>query len=106
MDGEFFLGLDKLHALTGERSQELLVLLEDFEGQVKQEIYEKFAIGNEQEMFALNTLGSPSGTAGDSLKLHHGMKFSTFDHDNDRDSNRHCAELFTGGWWYNACHAR
>lgn len=106
LDGEFFLGLDKLHALTGERSQELLVLLEDFEGQTKQVFYEKFAIGNEQELFALNTLSNGSGTTGDSLKIHHGMKFSTFDQDNDRDSNRHCAEIYTGGWWYNECHAR
>lgn len=106
LDGEFFVGLDKLHALTGERSQELIVLLEDYDGDARQEIYEKFAIGNEQELYALNTLGSGSGTAGDSLIFHHGMKFSTFDRDNDRDTNRHCAELFSGGWWYNNCHRR
>ncbi|XP_034473401.1 angiopoietin-related protein 4-like isoform X2 [Drosophila innubila] len=32
LNGEFFLGLDKIHALTEERNQELLVVLEDNEG--------------------------------------------------------------------------
>lgn len=106
LDGEFFVGLDKLHALTGERSQELIVLLEDYDGDARQEIYEKFSIGNEQELYALNTLGIASGTAGDSMIFHHGMKFSTFDRDNDRDTNRNCAEIYSGGWWYNNCHRR
>jgi len=34
MDGEIFLGLDKIHALTTERKQELLVVFEDFEVKV------------------------------------------------------------------------
>ncbi|XP_034475318.1 angiopoietin-2-like isoform X2 [Drosophila innubila] len=32
LNGEFFLGLEKIHAITEERRQELLVVLEDFEG--------------------------------------------------------------------------
>ncbi|KAL7742448.1 hypothetical protein ACLKA6_019078 [Drosophila palustris] len=32
LDNEFFLGLDKIHKITKETSQELLVVLEDFEG--------------------------------------------------------------------------
>ncbi|KAL7740763.1 hypothetical protein ACLKA6_012377 [Drosophila palustris] len=103
LDGEFFLGLDKIHALTAEYSQELLVVLEDFEGTEKFEKYEKFAIGDEDEQFALHTLGKASGTAADSLSYHHTMKFSTFDRDNDRDKTN-CAERFTGAWWYNTCH--
>ncbi|KAL7741414.1 hypothetical protein ACLKA6_000742 [Drosophila palustris] len=103
LDGEFFLGLDKIHALTSEYSQELLVVLEDFEGHEKFEKYEKFAIGDEDEQYALHTLGQASGTAGDSLKRHHAMKFSTYDRDNDRYP-KNCAEEFTGAWWYQGCH--
>ncbi|KAL7740844.1 hypothetical protein ACLKA6_013691 [Drosophila palustris] len=104
LDGEFFLGLDKIHALTAERSQELLVVLGDFQGNVTYEIYEKFAIGDEDESFALGTLGRASGDAGDSLRKHHGMRFSTFDRDNDREPNKHCAEFYTAAWWYRGCH--
>ncbi|KAL7740842.1 hypothetical protein ACLKA6_013689 [Drosophila palustris] len=103
LDSEFFLGLDKIHALTAEESQELLVLLEDFEGDVRYETYERFGISDEEEQYALNTLGKASGTAGDSLSYHHTMKFATFDRDNDPDS-RNCAEKYTGAWWYNDCH--
>ncbi|XP_034475324.1 ficolin-2-like [Drosophila innubila] len=104
MDGEFFLGLDKIHALTAERSQELLVVLEDFDGIEKYEFYERFAIGDEDALYVLNTLGPASGTAGDSLRIHHGMNFTTLDRDNDKKSTSNCAVEFTGAWWYNSCH--
>ncbi|XP_034475405.1 ryncolin-1-like [Drosophila innubila] len=103
LDGEFFLGLDKIHALTAVHSQELLVILEDFEGVEKFETYEKFAIGDEDELYVLHTLGRANGTAGDSLRVHHCSKFSTFDNDNDLDSVN-CAEMYTGAWWYKQCH--
>lgn len=45
LDGEFFMGLDKIHALTAEKSQELLVVIENFAGVVYQQIYDKFGNG-------------------------------------------------------------
>ncbi|KAL7741542.1 hypothetical protein ACLKA6_019317 [Drosophila palustris] len=102
LDGEFFLGLDKIHALTAMHSQELLVVLEDFEGNVTFETYEKFAIGDEDEQYVLHTLGRAHGTAGDSLRVLHGSKFSSYDRDNDRASVN-CAEVYTGAWWYKNC---
>ncbi|XP_034471782.1 ficolin-1-like [Drosophila innubila] len=104
LDGEFFLGLDKIHALTEDYSQELLVILEDFEGDERYETYERFGISGEDEQYALNTLGQANGTAGDSLSYHHGEKFSTFDQDNDRLDDINCAETRPGGWWYKDCH--
>lgn len=106
LDGEFFLGLDKIYALTAEKNQELLFLLEDYDGNEKYELYEKFAIGNEQESYKLHTLGKANGTAGDSFRAQFGQKFSTFDRDNDPDMSRNCAVSFTGAWWYRACHGR
>lgn len=53
----------------------------------------------------LHTLGKATGSAGDSLRRHHKMNFSSQDQDNDKhDSN--CAKMYTGGWWYNDCHDR
>ncbi|KAL7740823.1 hypothetical protein ACLKA6_013674 [Drosophila palustris] len=103
LNGEFFLGLDKIHALTAVFSQELLIVLEDFEGDERFETYEKFAIGNENQQYELHTLGKANGTAGDSLSYHRGNKFSTFDRDHDRWSKGNCAERYTGAWWYNNC---
>ncbi|KAL7742342.1 hypothetical protein ACLKA6_018978 [Drosophila palustris] len=83
LNGEFFLGLDKIHALTAVFSQELLVVLEDFEGDERYETYDEFAIDDEVEHYKLHKLGKASGTAGDSLSYHQGQKFTTFDKDND-----------------------
>ncbi|KAL7740843.1 hypothetical protein ACLKA6_013690 [Drosophila palustris] len=102
LEGEFFLGLDKIHALTAERNQELLVLLEDQDGIEAFENYDTFAIGDEEEQYVLHKLGNASGSAGDALKYHRGMKFSTFDRDNDIDEGN-CAKDYTGGWWYCKC---
>jgi hypothetical protein len=48
--------------------------------------------------------------AGDSLAnankvqyIFNGMMFSTHNDDNDSDW-RNCAVVYTGDWWYNACH--
>ncbi|XP_034481293.1 microfibril-associated glycoprotein 4-like isoform X3 [Drosophila innubila] len=100
LNGEFFIGLDKIHEITAERSQELLFLLEDFEGDKAFEKYDKFAIGNESQQYQLHTLGKASGTAGDSFHWHRGSKFSTFDRHNDGYSFIQCAILRNGAWWY------
>jgi len=106
LDGDFFLGLDKIHAITADRRQELLVILEDFEGDNRFETYDDFAIGNEGQQYELHTLGKASGTAGDSLEYHRGAKFSTFDRDNYEWDKVNCAERSTGAWWYKSCHLR
>ncbi|XP_034473517.1 ficolin-1-like [Drosophila innubila] len=99
LDGEFFLGLDKIHALTAEGRQELLVVLEDFRGVEVFESYDAFAIGNEDQQYVLHTLGEASGTAGDSFSGNRGCKFSTSDNDNDNSSNT-CAVSHSSAWWY------
>ncbi|XP_037951676.1 ficolin-2-like isoform X1 [Teleopsis dalmanni] len=103
LDGEFFIGLDKLHALTTNSAQELLIVMEDFESASKFAKYSSFAIGDESEKYALKVLGTYSGDAGDSLTPHASFKFTTKDMDNDNwDGN--CAAQYTGAWWHNKCH--
>ncbi|XP_023163033.2 ficolin-1-like [Drosophila hydei] len=104
VSGEFFIGLDKLHLLTKERNQELLISMEDFKGNKRYAKYTQFSVGSEQNLYALQTLGEYSGDAGDSLSPHLGQKFTARDRDNDNYS-RNCAELYTGGWWYDKCHS-
>ncbi|XP_016976080.2 fibrinogen C domain-containing protein 1 [Drosophila rhopaloa] len=101
--GEYFLGLEKIRALTALEPHELYVHLEDFDETIKYAKFDEFAIGNEEDDYAMNALGKYSGTAGDSLRSHRKMKFSTYDRDNDREFNRNCAFYYLGGWWYNAC---
>ncbi|KFB50573.1 AGAP012000-PA-like protein [Anopheles sinensis] len=100
VNGEHWLGLEKLHQMTRSGGHELLVLLEDFEGKAAYAFYDGFKIGNEAEKYKL-TVGKYSGTASDSLSNHSGMLFSTLDQDNDRYD---CAYEFEGAWWFHRCY--
>ncbi|XP_017130074.1 ryncolin-2-like [Drosophila elegans] len=104
LENEFFLGLDKLHAITSSETQELLFLLEDNKGERRYQIYDNFRIGSEEDGFALESLGNTSGNAGDAMATHLGQKFTTKDRDNDKHKTVNCAIHFSGAWWHNDCH--
>ncbi|XP_056000898.1 ficolin-1-like [Ostrea edulis] len=97
----YWIGNDAIHSLT-KTNQELRVELLSFADEKAYARYSTFKVGDESSKYRL-TVSDYSGTAGDSLEDHNGMKFSTPDQDNDLDS-RHCAVEFHGGWWFNACH--
>ncbi|XP_050319694.1 techylectin-5A-like isoform X5 [Bactrocera neohumeralis] len=104
LNANFFLGLDKIHALTNSRSHELWIQLEDFENEKRVAKYESFAIGNAQDKYELSVLGQYSGSAGDSFTYHRGEKFTTKDSHNDKDASN-CAVQYAGAWWYKKCQA-
>ncbi|XP_054082756.1 fibrinogen-like protein 1 isoform X2 [Zeugodacus cucurbitae] len=103
LNGNFFLGLDKIHALSHSQTHELRFELEDFQNEKRVANYDSFAIGNAQDKYELSVLGQYSGTAGDSFSYHYGEKFTTKDSDNDKDGGN-CAVKYTGAWWYKSCH--
>jgi len=102
--GNYWLGLRAIHALLKERNFVLRVELEKFNGRTAYAEYDEFFLDNEEEKFAIH-FGQYTGTAGDSLAYHKGLKFSTEDQDNDVYS-RNCATRYGGGggWWFNNCH--
>ena len=103
LTGEFWLGLDKIHRLTASRPSELRVEVGDWSGGRAYAKYGSFGVGDEQSLYQLS-VGSYSGSAGDSLARHNNMKFSTKDRDNDQWSGGNCAVSKTGAWWYEGCH--
>ncbi|KAM7364428.1 microfibril-associated glycoprotein 4-like [Cochliomyia hominivorax] len=105
IEGEFFIGLKKLYALTNLNGpQELLIVMKDVNATKVYAKYDAFAIGDDKESYKLKRLGEYTGTAGDSLTYHLNMKFSTKDRDNDTHATLNCAANFTGAWWYGGCH--
>ena len=107
IDGEFFIGLDKLHALTSTlKPVELLIQLGDFYDNIRYAKYDDFQVGNEKQLYKLIKLGSYSGDAGDSFSYNEGFSFTTKDRDNDRTADANCAVYKTGAWWYGACSKR
>ncbi|EDO46093.1 predicted protein, partial [Nematostella vectensis] len=101
---EFWLGNNKIHRLVTTTSTSLRVELSDWKNITVYAYYGRFRIENEANKYRLS-VGAYRGTAGDSLRYHDNMSFSTKDRDNDRWAGYACAVDLTGGWWYNNCHA-
>ncbi|XP_028384700.1 fibrinogen C domain-containing protein 1 [Phyllostomus discolor] len=107
LTGEHWLGLKRLHVLTAQAAYELRVDLEDFDNGTAHAHYGSFGVGlfsvdPEEDGFPL-TVADYSGTAGDSLLKHSGMRFTTKDRDSDHSENN-CAAFYRGAWWYRNCH--
>ncbi|TMS22315.1 Microfibril-associated glycoprotein 4 [Larimichthys crocea] len=101
--GEYWLGLENLFHLSLRKKYELLVDMEDFEGNKAFARYSSFSVGPESYGYTLHVSGFTDGGAGDSLTYHNGMKFSTFDKDQDTWPDN-CARKFLGAFWYAGCH--
>ena len=102
LNGEFWLGLRKIHRLTQERSNILRVDLGDFDGNRTYAQYSVFNVRASTTEYRL-TATNYSGNAGESLgKQHSGSRFSTADNDNDR-ADHNCAKGHKGAWWFSRC---
>ncbi|XP_067374730.1 fibrinogen-like protein 1 [Channa argus] len=112
--GEFWLGNDNLHYITTQGNYSLRINLEDFDGNQRYAEYKNFKVADEKDHYRL-TFGAYVGTAGDALSgdyhvgvsewaSHQGIKFSTYDQDNDNYKGN-CALEDEGGWWFNKCHS-
>ena len=69
--------------------------------------YSTFLVLSEQSNYTLRVSGYSGNAGRDALSYHNGMKFTTYDRDNDRwtpgSYNNNCAVFFGGGFWYKAC---
>ena len=102
LNGDFWMGLDLLHKMTALGEHELRVDLQDFSDNRAYAQYDYFAVGDEESFYIL-IVGEYEGTAGDGLSHHNGNPFSTKDQDHDNDSDRNCAVIYKGAWWYTNC---
>jgi len=105
LNGNFWLGLEKIHKLAGPGKRATLrVDLKHMSMPtvMKYAEYSKFEIFDEAVGYKLE-VGGYSGDAGDSLSYHNGMKFTTKDRDNDL-YGINCAVHRGSAWWYNDCH--
>ena len=96
---EFWLGNEKIHAITSTGTYEVRVYLK-YNCQSKYALYDKFSIADESNNYKVR-VESYSGTAGDSLTGHNDNKFNTVDRDDGISEN--CAARMTGARWYGRC---
>ncbi|KAH9489068.1 Ficolin-1 [Bulinus truncatus] len=100
--GEFYLGNEYLHRLTSRGSYELRVEF-TYQGRFYYASYSEFRIQDEKNKYRIECSGY-SGNASDRLAYHNGMKFTTYDSDNDLDNDINCAVQYSGAWWYRDCY--
>ncbi len=107
LEGEFWLGNEKIHLLTSTVASTLRVDMTRYTGDVYYATYGIFSVDAASNDYMLH-VDQYAGTAPDCVDLsgmgeHNGMGFTTFDRDNDQWSGN-CAQAYKGGWWYGSCH--
>ncbi|XP_042910277.1 techylectin-like protein isoform X2 [Parasteatoda tepidariorum] len=103
MEYDYWLGNDKIFALSNQRPSTLRFDLFDFEGGRGFATYDNFYIEDESQAYRLH-IGDYRGDVGDSFSAHNNCKFTTKDRHNDNNYFENCAQRYFGGWWYNSCH--
>ncbi|MCL4136638.1 UNVERIFIED_CONTAM: hypothetical protein GTU68_013281 [Idotea baltica] len=102
LTGEFWLGLDNIHALVSQTQMELRADLEDFDGEKGWAKYDLFHIQDSAGKYRLK-IGHYQGDAGDHLSYNNNAQFTTKDSDHDSHSSYNCAKRQKGAWWYWSC---
>ncbi|XP_076602030.1 angiopoietin-related protein 4 [Chaetodon auriga] len=105
LNGEFWLGLEKIHSIAKDGGYILNIKLSDWIGDLAS-IHLPFRLGGEETKYSLqiqkvgdfSTLESSLGTDATS-----GLPFSTRDQDNDQKNDTNCAKHLSGGWWFSNC---
>nr|UBR18753.1 ficolin-like protein-2 of [Sinonovacula constricta] len=105
VDGEHWLGLEKIHRLTKDGSQ-IFFMLQRHNGTMETARYRSFVVHGYTTAYRMNVDSfGYRGTLPELFSAHDNMKFSTFDRDNDMYSGNCCEEFAGGGgWWFNNCY--
>ena len=101
MDGDFWLGNEKIHTITKTGRWELKVTMKNAQG-TGEANYRVFSVDPESAQYTL-IVGGYVGNAGDSFSAHNGQAFSSPDHDNDSNDKGSCAAASRSGFWFNDC---
>ncbi|KAL3054927.1 angiopoietin-related protein 4 [Trematomus bernacchii] len=105
LNGEFWLGLEKIHSISKDGNYILNIKLSDWSGD-SEDVRLPFHLGGEETKYSLkiekaeafSPLETSLGTDATS-----GLPFSTSDQDNDLKNDINCAKHLSGGWWFSNC---
>ncbi|XP_053397716.1 fibrinogen-like protein A isoform X1 [Mercenaria mercenaria] len=105
LDGSHWLGLEKIHRLTGDGNQ-IYFDIENYDGSKEYAHYKVFTVHGAATVYRMNVDAfGYEGTLKELLSYHDNRKFSTYDRDNDASTGNCCKDsLDGGGWWYNDCY--
>lgn len=102
--GEFWLGLEKVHLILGDRSSRLAVQLKDWEGNAES-LQFPVHLGGEDTAYSLQLTAPVASERGTTTAMPSGLSlpFSTWDQDHDLHRDKNCAKSLSGGWWFGTC---
>ena len=103
---EFWYGLAAMNCLTQRGQWEMRVDYQFNNKTWSYLHYNQFSVGSASKEYPL-TIGGFTGVGTDYFTSEplNGMKFSTFDNENDKRSHSNCAAYYKSGWWYNNCYS-
>uniref|UniRef100_A0A8C6U4T2 Fibrinogen C-terminal domain-containing protein n=1 Tax=Neogobius melanostomus TaxID=47308 RepID=A0A8C6U4T2_9GOBI len=99
LQGEFWLGLKRVHSLSAQGTSILHIQLEEWK-QPRRSIEHRFELEGPQTNYTIH-LTPLSGDLQDFMSNNTGMSFSTKDRDSGNQPHHNCIQD-TGGWWLNA----
>lgn len=85
-NGEFWLGLEKMHRITTQKQHELYIHIVDYDGDTHYSRYDNFVVGSKVEEYQLKSLGVYLGDAGDMMRMSEKVNFWV------------CPK-YKNGWW-------
>ncbi|XP_034477519.1 angiopoietin-related protein 7-like [Drosophila innubila] len=103
IEGNYFIGLEKIHRLTSTQPYELYIHLESFQGFIGYGRYSYFKIASLQNNYRLMELGTFSGTVFNAMSENLNARFSNYEKDFDTHYRFHCAKMQESAWWFNTC---
>ncbi|XP_051985212.1 angiopoietin-related protein 4-like [Xyrauchen texanus] len=103
LNGEFWLGLEKIHSVSKGGNYILKVQFSDWRDESQTMTY-PFHLKGEKSNYSLHILERQAGNLESSLSTEaSGVPFSTRDKDNDQKNDLNCAKQLSGGWWFSNC---
>ncbi|XP_005920721.1 angiopoietin-related protein 4 [Haplochromis burtoni] len=105
LNGEFWLGLEKIYSIAKDGSYILNIKLSDWVDDLAT-VRLPFQLGGQETKYSLQIQKGgifsdlESSLATDTAS---GLPFSTHDQDNDQKSDTNCAKHLSGGWWFSNC---
>lgn len=95
--GEFWLGLEKMHSITGDRGSQMAVQLQDWDGNAKL-LQFPIHLGGEDTAYSLQLTEPTASELGATNVSPNGLSlpFSTWDQDHDLRGDLNCAKTLSG----------
>ncbi|XP_033121524.1 fibrinogen-like protein A [Anneissia japonica] len=100
---DYWIGNDVISRLTAEATYSVKVQLYTVGGDLLTATYDSFKIMDESNNYELELGSLIESNTGNIIYSAHYNSFSTYDRDNDRDTNNNCALKNGGGWWFGVC---